>query len=368
MTSYLPSAQARKGKKTLNEARNLRDEWKDIIPSGDLIALKNRITMATEMGVGLDSKRGLRKVSHARAFCKYAEETLHIATTVSGRARDIDFETGLHQVHDDPEQLARTIAAAEATYRSYLSYKDLFPTPEQGSSWAKSVWPVACNKTGARQFNPPGDLTERLETVGSRFRADAKAKVTPLVESNYGFETDEASRTLTRNAERARDLKRDRAFVNGENGLPYRHPIIQQAINVIWFSDRRSEGVMFPTEFNPIPYEAIAVVLAVIECCLDEWSVSPRIEVPFTNEHYKETYVEHLAALKSLTSQGLHTRHVDPLFRLRRDLYDEGRRHAGVSHHLASDDRQHIWSQDRVNAACEGLPAPLEPTQYPIVE
>jgi hypothetical protein len=98
MAGYLPSAQARKGKKNLNDARNLRDEWKDIIPNGDLIALQNRITMcvispqwfgiqliiilvmrATEMGVGLDSKRGLRKVSHARAYRKYAEETLHIA-------------------------------------------------------------------------------------------------------------------------------------------------------------------------------------------------------------------------------------------------------------------------------------------------
>jgi hypothetical protein len=108
------------------------------------------------------------------------------------------------------------------------------------------------------------DATTQLETVGSRFRVDVKAKVTPLVERHYGFDTDEASGSLTRNAERARDLKRDRAFVNGENGLPYRHPIIQQAINVIWFSDRRSEGVMFPNEFNPIPYEAIALVLAVV--------------------------------------------------------------------------------------------------------
>jgi hypothetical protein len=38
------------------------------------------VMRATEMGVGLDSKRGLRKVSHARAYRKYAEETLHIAT------------------------------------------------------------------------------------------------------------------------------------------------------------------------------------------------------------------------------------------------------------------------------------------------
>ena len=187
----------------------------------------------------------------------------------------------------------------------------------------------------------------QLAALAPRFRADVKGKIAPLVQTSYGFETDKTSGSQYRNMDRARDLKKDTSFIyrKGENGLPYHHPVIQQAINAIWFNDgRRSEGVLFTNEFSPLPYEAIALVLAAvrsfhaiypkqslkpcsqkIECCLDEWSGGTWIEVPFTYEYYKETYAEHLAALKALTSQGLNTRHCDPLHRLRHDFYNEGR-------------------------------------------
>lgn len=243
----------------------------------------------------------------------------------------------------------------------------------------------------------------QLAVVAPRFRADVKGKITPLVETSYGFEADKTSETQYRNMDRVRDLKKDTAFVYGEgsNGLPYHHPVIQQAINAIWFNEgRRSEGAMFANELYPLPYEAIALVLAAvrifhalypkqclkpfshkIECCLDEWSGGTWIETPFTYEYYKEAYVEHLAALKALTSQGLNTRHCDPLHRLRHDFYNEGRcvtlpcmslrltnfflsqfrEHAGIPPLVPSDGR-HVWSQDRVNAACKGLQAPTSVT------
>ncbi|KAI9432585.1 hypothetical protein H4582DRAFT_1857737 [Lactarius indigo] len=125
--------------------------------------------------------------------------------------------------------------------------------------------------------------------------------------------------------ERAQNLKTDTTFINGESGIPYRHPIIQQCINVVWFGDRNGDGVRFSNEFNPIPYETIALVLTAIECCLDEWSNGLQTKLPFTYERYKVTYASHLTALKALTQQGLDTRHCDPLHQLRRDFYDEGR-------------------------------------------
>ena len=198
MTSHFPSAQAKKGDQNLHLARNLRDEWKDVIPEDDITTIQNRITMcvvllpygtrsglifitrATEMRDGLDSKRGLPKFFHARAYHKYAQETYHIARvlvilsespremtnldlwqTVSDRVRDSEFSASSHQTNGDAEQLLRTTVAAEATYRCFLSCKELFPTPEQESNWVKAGWPVACNKTGAR-LNSPSDLAERV--------------------------------------------------------------------------------------------------------------------------------------------------------------------------------------------------------------
>ena len=85
----------------------------------------------------------------------------------------------------------------------------------------------------------------------------------PLVERYYGFETSKSPESLSHNIELVRALKTDGAFSKGdeEHGLPYRHRIIQQAINIIWFNDRSSDGVVFPNYFNPMWYEVIAVVL-----------------------------------------------------------------------------------------------------------
>ncbi|KAH9013314.1 hypothetical protein EDB85DRAFT_970693 [Lactarius pseudohatsudake] len=70
-------------------------------------------------------------------------------------------------------------------------------------------------------------------------------------------------------------------------GFLYRHPIVQQCINVIWLGDRHGEGVRFPNEFNLMPYDAVTLVLATIECCLDEWSNALQTELPFTYERYR---------------------------------------------------------------------------------
>ncbi|KAI9509435.1 hypothetical protein F5148DRAFT_978255 [Russula earlei] len=122
-------------------------------------------------------------------------------------------------------------------------------------------------------------------------------------------------------------LKTDAAFSygDGEHTLPYRHRIIQQAINVIWFNDRSSDGVIFSNVFNPMPYEAIALVLVVIECCIDEWSNGSWTKIPFTYESYQEIYCHHLNALKGLSDQGLELRSCDPLRQLRSEMFNRGR-------------------------------------------
>ena len=93
-----------------------------------------------------------------------------------------------------------------------------------------------------------------------------KNKVTPLVERYYSFETSKAQESLNDNITNVQNLKTNSAFINNDRGqrLPYRHPVIQKAINIIWFNDRSSDGVTFHNHFNPMPYEAIALVLTVV--------------------------------------------------------------------------------------------------------
>lgn len=45
MTLFLPSEQAKRGDEYLDNARAIRDEWKNVIPRGDLSIVQNRLIM-----------------------------------------------------------------------------------------------------------------------------------------------------------------------------------------------------------------------------------------------------------------------------------------------------------------------------------
>ena len=44
----------------------------------------------------------------------------------------------------------------------------------------------------------------------------------------------------------------------------FNHPIIQKAVNAMWFQNKRDEGVVFTKMFKPLPVQAIAFVLTAV--------------------------------------------------------------------------------------------------------
>ena len=44
----------------------------------------------------------------------------------------------------------------------------------------------------------------------------------------------------------------------------YQHPIIQKAVNVMWFQNKQDEGIRYTDTFKPIPVPAIALVLTAV--------------------------------------------------------------------------------------------------------
>lgn len=119
--------------------------------------------------------------------------------------------------------------------------------------------------------------------------ADMKTKIVHPVESLYGFNTSRAPESISKNAELAQGLLTDMTFIyrvrpltivigrllspvhvqefniiGGTRQHPYRHPIIQRAINLIWFQSKDGDGVVFYEHFMPIPIQAIALALTVV--------------------------------------------------------------------------------------------------------
>ena len=52
--------------------------------------------------------------------------------------------------------------------------------------------------------------------------------------------------------------------IGGTPRHPYRHPIIQEAINMMWFQNKDGDGVVFHEHFMPIPIQTISLVLTVV--------------------------------------------------------------------------------------------------------
>jgi Domain of unknown function (DUF6532) len=51
---------------------------------------------------------------------------------------------------------------------------------------------------------------------------------------------------------------------NGKRKGIYNHPIIQKAVNKMWFNNKRDEGIVFQEYFKPIPIASIALILTAV--------------------------------------------------------------------------------------------------------
>lgn len=105
----------------------------------------------------------------------------------------------------------------------------------------------------------------------------------------------------------------------------YYHPIIQKAVNAMWFQNKHDEGVIFADMFKPIPILAIAFVLTAVCCtiCLrvqllnfncqieaniNEWLIGEKMSVTFWADEYCSVYKGHIEALEKY---GHHTKKHD---------------------------------------------------------
>ncbi|KAH7904151.1 hypothetical protein BJ138DRAFT_1019520 [Hygrophoropsis aurantiaca] len=146
----------------------------------------------------------------------------------------------------------------------------------------------------------------------------------------YGFETSERLSIQNANRRLVQKLKDDFGMLYRELGSTknntkrsglLRHKIIQTAINLVCFRNKRDLGVIYEEYFNPFPVTGLAFIFTAIECCIDEWASGTRTEVSFTEEGYKEVYDRHVANLRKFDE---HTRAHEILPTLLQRLHDSG--------------------------------------------
>jgi len=149
------------------------------------------------------------------------------------------------------------------------------------------------------------------------------------VENMYDFKTSEGSVSISHNSGSAQELLRDLKFIYLEPRTgrdPYRHPIIQRAINATWFRNKDDVGVVDHEHFSPMPISIIAITLTVIEWCIGEWSDGTRRDSRWDDAKFQTVYDVHVSLLLDFQAHS-----PAGLYRLQCDLLRNAREHAGVS-------------------------------------
>ncbi|KAK7020993.1 hypothetical protein R3P38DRAFT_3272045 [Favolaschia claudopus] len=213
--------------------------------------------------------------------------------------------------------------------RCFVSTENFFPTHSETGEFVRRSWEQTCADLGEEL---PLSTTVHKLIAGrvAHTRGEAKTKVKAMTEVYYGFRTGHNKKTIAYNRKLAEELKEECRFaykdVANKKGL-FKHPIIQKAVNAMWFANRRDEGPSHPEYFKPIPVEALAAILTVIENTIDEYLTGIKTDVPFTTTEYRTLYDTHLHSLMDFDK---HTAKYHLLDKILTRLHDEGRFHSGA--------------------------------------
>ncbi|KAG1815933.1 uncharacterized protein BJ212DRAFT_1272059, partial [Suillus subaureus] len=118
---------------------------------------------------------------------------------------------------------------------------------------------------------------------------ELKTKMHLLTSSFYGFQASNSMQVMQQNQDQAESLKANSAFIfkdwSSKKGV-YKTKLLQEGINLMWFSNWNDEGLIYHKYFNPFPVRA----LTLIKCCINEWLQGIKEDIKFTSTTYGPVY------------------------------------------------------------------------------
>ncbi|KAF8197078.1 hypothetical protein BJ912DRAFT_831302, partial [Pholiota molesta] len=170
------------------------------------------------------------------------------------------------------------IIRAAFEYEALVSTKNSFPDTALRHKWAVKVWKNTTNDA-EEHYLMTDPISSLIRQRGSRIRGYALTLMRPLLISVLGFKKGSSAAIVATNQQLAQKLK-----PAGDSTGPIFHyknmeeltgyaeaKIISTVIEAVWFEDLKAHGVIFHALFNPIPLETFALVMTILDFCIDEW-------------------------------------------------------------------------------------------------
>ncbi|KAF8415943.1 hypothetical protein L210DRAFT_3430169 [Boletus edulis BED1] len=214
------------------------------------------------------------------------------ATT--GRVAAKDYEVAVREI----------LKVAIGRFRSRLTAENAYPDRIEQVKWAKEAWAEGC-KVCDTQINFNNEIIQLITNRTWHLTSELKTKIRPLTEAIYGFESSTKRAVQANNRKLVEDLVEDFGLCY-RNNIPrsglYENKIIQKAINISFYKNKRDEGVLYPEYFQPFPMAGVALILTVVEACIDEWSSGDRNDIPFNEPTFRPVYQNHLNQLRKFAA------------------------------------------------------------------
>ncbi|KAG1738658.1 uncharacterized protein EDB91DRAFT_1249196 [Suillus paluster] len=218
--------------------------------------------------------------------------------------------------------------------------------------WAKEAWKEACSSYEIDMgFN--GEIIQMITHRTLHLTSKVKRKVCPLVKNIYGFKSTNRESIKSRNRKLTCQLKDKFGLCyqdlgDKKNNIPhsglFRSRLNQQAENLLWYCNKKNEGIVFEKFFSPFPIPALALVYTTAECCIDEWYDGKRVDISFSSSEYREAYDMHLVNLKKFHTQMKDQGILDGILA---EFNNNGRLHAKVDPINIGD--RDCLSDDKIN-------------------
>ncbi|KIK04876.1 hypothetical protein K443DRAFT_4235 [Laccaria amethystina LaAM-08-1] len=210
-----------------------------------------------------------------------------------GRIRASDFDDVTKSVVEE----------AISIYRAQIGAVEPYPDRVEDREAAVAAWVEACNGRGIRiEFDQ--DIMKLIMARASQARGQLKTLARPLVEAAYGISPANPKRDNRNLVEDLQDRIGFAYKAPDRTGL-YRHPIIQTIINKMYFKNKTDDGIVNPefSENEELSLVTLALVLTVIDNCLDEWQTGEHVDVQFSAAAYKNKFIAHLKRLEDFAEK-----------------------------------------------------------------
>lgn len=178
---------------------------------------------------------------------------------------------------------------------------DGYPANEIQRTWLQELWDEVCEETG-ETYELTAGMKTMIKRRSARVRGAMKTDIKSLVIATYGFVTSNKKATVEQNRKKYVLLATRGAFTCKEpknRRYRFENKILPLAIIEHFFGHRKAPGIIWEDDFDPIKPETLALIVTIIEHCLEEWADGTHKAQNLNDATQSSRYLAHLSDIKA---------------------------------------------------------------------